>query len=281
MTDRSAGKVVLITGASSGIGEALAREFANRGAAVALLARRAERLDALAAELHALGRRALAIPCDVTRDGDLEGAVGRVMAEFGRLDVAVANAGFGVVGNLADLSLDDYRRQFEPNVFGVLRTTYAVLEALSLSRGTLVLMGSVSGHLAAPSASAYAMSKFAVRALAGALRGELAPRGVGVVLISPGFVHSEISRVDNHGRFHPQAHEPSHRRFEMSTERAARQIVRAVSRRRRERVITAHGKLAVLLARHTPRLVAWVLERGRVSRTEPGRKDQAHRAGRS
>ncbi|MBZ5588498.1 MAG: SDR family oxidoreductase [Acidobacteriia bacterium] len=281
MTDRSAGKVVLITGASSGIGEALAREFANRGAAVALLARRAERLDALAAELHALGRRALAIPCDVTRDGDLEGAVGRVMAEFGRLDVAVANAGFGVVGNLADLSLDDYRRQFEPNVFGVLRTTYAVLDALTLSRGTLVLMGSVSGHLAAPSASAYAMSKFAVRALAGALRGELAPRGVGVVLISPGFVHSEISRVDNHGRFHPQAHEPSHRRFEMSTERAARQIVRAVSRRRRERVITAHGKLAVLLARHTPRLVAWVLERGRVSRTEPGRKDQAHRAGRS
>ena len=275
--DRLANKVVLVTGASSGIGQALAREFAGRGAAVALLARRAERLDALAAELRASGRRAIAIPCDVTWEGDLESAVGRVMAEFGRLDVAVANAGFGVVGHLAALGLDDYRRQFETNVFGVLRTAYAVLDPLTRSRGTLVLMGSVSGHVAAPSASAYSMSKFAVRALAGAIRGELAPRGVGVVLITPGFVHSEISRVDNYGRFHPEAKEPSHRRFEMSAERAARQIVRAVRQRRRDRVITVHGKLAVMLARHTPRLVAWVLERGRVGRSEPGRSNPGGR----
>lgn len=278
MADHFDGKVVLVTGASSGIGEALAREFGNRGAAVALLARRAERLDALSAELQASARRVLAIPCDVTRDGDLESAVARVIAEFGRLDVAVANAGFGVAGDLADLSLDDYRRQFETNVFGVLRTTYAVLDALTRTRGTLVLMGSVSGHLAAPSASAYSMSKFAVCSLAGAIRGELAPRGVGVVLISPGFVHSEISRVDNHGRFHPEAHEPSHRRFEMSSERAARQIVRAVSRRRRERVITMHGKLAVVLARHLPWFVAWLLERSRVSRPRPGHNRKTRRA---
>ena len=271
--DRLADKVVLVTGASSGIGHALAREFSRRGAAVALLARRVERLDALAAELGASGRRVIAIPCDVTRDGDLERSVGRVVAEFGRLDIAVANAGFSVAGRLADLGLDDYRRQFETNVFGLLRTVYAVLEPLTRTRGALVLMGSVSGHLAAPGASPYAMSKFAVRALAEAIRGELAPRGVGVVLISPGFVHSEISRVDNHGRFHPHAKEPSHRRFEMSASRAARQIARAVGRRQRERVITVHGKLAVILARHAPRLVAWVLERGRVGRSEPGGPD--------
>ena len=269
MTGRFAGKIVLITGASSGIGKALAREFSNQGAAIALLARRAERLDALAAELRATGNRALAMPCDVTRDGDIEATVARVTVEFGHIDVAVANAGFGVAGDLADLSLEDYRRQFETNVFGVLRTAYAVLEPLTRTRGTLVLMGSVSGHVATPSASAYSMSKFAVRALAEAIRGELASRGIGVVLISPGFVHSEISRVDNLGRFHPEAKEPSHRRFEMSAEKAARQIVRAVSRRRRERVITVHGKLAVMLARHMPRLVAWLLERSRVSRREP------------
>ncbi|MGD1146649.1 MAG: SDR family NAD(P)-dependent oxidoreductase [Thermoanaerobaculaceae bacterium] len=281
MADRFAGKVVLITGASSGIGEALAREFAKQGAAIALLARRADRLDALAAELRTAGRRALAVPCDVTRDGDLEAAVARVTSEFGRVDVAVANAGFGVAGQLADLSLDDYRRQFETNVFGVLRTVYATFDPLTRTGGALVLIGSVSGHVAAPSASAYSMSKFAVRALAGAIRGELAPRGVGVVLISPGFVHSEISRVDNLGRFHPEAKEPSHRRFEMPAEMAARQIVRAVSRRQRERVITAHGKLAVMLARHTPRLVAWLLDRSRWSRSEPGHDGHTIRAGRN
>ena len=279
MRDRFAGKSVLITGASSGIGEALAREFAGRGAAVALLGRRTDRLDALADELRGAGRRAIAVPCDVTRDGDLEAAVARATGEFGRLDVAVANAGFGVVGNVADLSLDDYRRQFETNVFGVLRTVHAVLGPLTVTRGTLVLIGSVSGYLAAPSASPYSMSKFAVRALAAALRGELAPRGVGVVLISPGFVDSEIRRVDNAGRFHPEAKEPIPRRLRMPAGRAARQIVRAVSKRKRERVITLHGKLAVMLARHTPRLVAWLLDRARVSRPEPGRGTRASSSG--
>jgi len=97
---------------------------------MALAARRLDRLEALAAEIGATGRRALAIPCDVTRDGDLERAAGLARAAFGKLDVVVANAGFGVVGALETLALDDYRRQFETNVFGVLRTVYATLDEL-------------------------------------------------------------------------------------------------------------------------------------------------------
>ena len=159
--------VVFITGASSGIGEALAREWARRGADLALAARRVDRLERLAAELEAQhARRPLVIPCDVTRDGDLERAVARTLEAFGRLDVAVANAGFGVVGPVASLTLEDYRRQFETNVFGVLRTVYATLPALRASRGRLAIIGSVSGYLGMPGTSAYAMSKFAVRALA-------------------------------------------------------------------------------------------------------------------
>jgi short-subunit dehydrogenase len=264
-------KVALVTGASSGIGAALARELARRGAAVALLARRAERIEALAAELRAAGGRALAVAADVTRDGELERAVAATVAEFGRLDVAVANAGFGVAGRFADLALDDYRRQFETNVFGVLRTARAALPELTRSRGALAIVGSVAGDVSAPGSSAYSMSKAAVRSLAAALRGELAPRGVAVVLVTPGFVDSEIRRVDNRGTLHPEAREPVPGWLRMPAATAARKIARAIARRRRELVLTGHGKVAVCLARHAPGLLAWLVARARAERPEPGR----------
>ena len=250
------GSVVLITGASSGIGAALAREWARRGADLALLARRVDRLERLAAECRAAGRRAIVIACDVTRDGDLERAVARAREELGRIDVVVANAGFGVVGPLEALTLEDYRRQFETNVFGVLRTIYAGLPELKRTRGRLVIIGSVSGHLGLPGSSPYAMSKFAVRALAQSLGPELGRHGVSVTLISPGFVESEIYQVDNRGAWHQEVGDPVPRWLRMPAATAARKIVRAAARRRREVVITGHGKLAVFLERHTPWLIA-------------------------
>lgn len=261
--------MVFITGASSGIGSALAREFASQGAAVALLARRAERLRTLAAEIRATGGHALAIPCDVTREGDLERAVALTVAGLGPIYVVVANAGFGVAGPFAKLRLDDYRRQIETNVFGVLRTGYATLDELVRSRGTLLIIGSVSAYISTPGSSPYAMSKYAIRAYAEALRGELAPHGVAVVLITPGFVDSEIRRVDNRGRLHPDAPDPIPAWLRMPTDLAARQIVRATARRRREKIVTLHGKLAVFLQRHAPWLVHRLTRRGRLSRREP------------
>ena len=236
-----------------------------------LAARRTDRLQALASEIERAGRRALVVACDITAAGDLEHAVARARDRFGRLDVAVANAGFGVVGPVASLSLADYRRQFETNVFGVLRTIYATLPDLRKARGRLVILGSVSGWIATPGSSPYAMSKFAVRALAEALGHELAPSGVAVTLISPGFVDSEIRRVDNDGRLRETEREPIPAWLVVPTDRAARAIVRAVARRRREAVITGHGKVVVFLQRHAPWLVAWVIRRfGVRSRREPG-----------
>ena len=264
-------EVVFITGASSGIGAALARRFAREGAAVALTARRVERLHALATELTADGARVVVTPCDVTVDEEVERAMGRARQALGRLSVVVANAGFGVVGRVDRLTLEDYRRQFETNVFGVLRTIYAGLDDLKHTHGRLVILGSVSGHVGFPGSSAYSMSKFSVRALAQALDGELARNGVSVTLISPGFVESEIRQVDNRGVWRREAPaRPIPGLLVMPTPTAARQIVRAVARRRREAVITGFGKAVVFLQRHAPGLLATVVQRFAVKgRREP------------
>jgi len=196
----------------------------------------------------------------------------RARAAFGRLDVVIANAGFGVVGPVERLTLDDYRRQFETNIFGVLRTVHATLADLKASRGRLAVIGSVAGYVATPGSSPYSMSKFAIRALAEALGHEVAPAGVSVTLVSPGYVDSEIRRVDNAGRFQAAAPEPVPAWLLVPTPRAARQIVRAVARRRREIVVTGHGKVAVFMQRHAPWLVArFVRAFGVRSRPEPTR----------
>jgi short-subunit dehydrogenase len=246
-------KVVLITGASSGIGEELALQLARAGAKLTLAARRIELLDALTQKIAASGGPSpLAVACDVTRDGDLERAVAETVRTWGKLDVAIANAGFGVVGALKKLTLEDYRRQFETNIFGVLRTIYAALPEIEKTRGNIAIMGSISGWGAAPATSPYAMSKFALRALAGCITPELARSGVKITLISPGFVASNIRRVDNRGRFHPHAKEPVPAWLVMDTDKAVRQMLRAIARGKREAIITGHGKLLVAVERFAP-----------------------------
>lgn len=262
-------KVVLITGASSGIGAALAREAAGQGAHLVLIARRLDRLKPLAAECENRGVRALAIEGDVTREGSIESAVEKALAHFKKIDVVIANAGFGVAGSFEDLKLEDYRRQFETNVFGVLRTAYATLDALKRSRGHLVLLGSVAGHVALPGSSPYSMSKFAVRAMAEAVTEELRASGVSVTLISPGFVDSEIWRVDNQGQFHETAHDPIPSWIRVSSKSAAREIVRAIKRKKRERIVTGHGKIIVFLNRLFPWITQLIKQGGLRARREP------------
>jgi len=250
------GKSVLITGSSSGIGEELAWQLAQLGARLTLTARRRELLDRLAQRVAATGKTVpLVVEADVTRDGDLERAVSETLAAYSNLDVVIANAGFGVVGPIRKLSLYDYRRQFETNVFGVLRTLYAALPALEKSRGHLAIMGSVSGWAASPGASPYSMSKFAVRSLANAITPELRTSGIKVTLISPGFVASNIRRIDNRGTLHAAAKDPIPEWLIMPTDKACRQMLRAVARGQREVVVTGHGKVLVALERFTP----WII----------------------
>ena len=261
-------RVALITGASAGIGEALAREYAARGWRTVLVARRVERTSALARELG----ESVAVAGDVTRDGDLEAAVARAREAFGRLDVVVANAGFGVNGAVAELTLADYQRQFETNVFGVLRTAQAALPSLTETRGVFAVIGSVSGYLATPGTVPYAMSKYAVRAWCEGARAELAPRGVAVVHIAPGFIESEIRQVDRQGTFHPEHRDPVPAWLQMPACDAAREIAEAIDRREPERVLTRHGRFGVWMSRRAPGVVRGLFQlaaRGGVKITKP------------
>jgi short-subunit dehydrogenase len=255
------GTVTFITGASSGIGAALAREVAQQGGDVILTARRRDRLESLATEIEEMGQRALAVGCDVTRDGDLEQAVAQAIEIFGRIDYVVANAGFGVAGRFEKLTMDDHRRQFETNLFGVIRTVQVTWEHLIRSRGCLAIVGTVNSYLALPRLSSYSMSKFALHGLADSLRHELRPHGVSVIFIVPGFIETELRQVNRQGVYRPEAKDRVPKWLRLPAGKAARQIARALLRRRREKIITFHAVVTVFLQRHVPGLVFLLMSR--------------------
>ena len=262
MKSRFEGKVVLITGASSGIGAALAREFAREGAHTVLLARRVERVQALAQELSTGGRRSLALAGDVTQQGDVELAVELAQKEFGHLDVVVANAGFSVSGRLMDLTLDDYRRQMETNVFGVLRTLLAAVPALRETQGRIVLIGSMFGTMSIPGGTPYCMSKHALAGLADGLGLELAPYGVSVTHVMAGVVDTEIYQVDNQGLHTDKPmRPPPPKMLRLPADQAARQIVSAAYRRKRKHILPVHAKMGIFLQRHFPGLAYLAISR--------------------
>ncbi len=262
MQQQYRGKVVWITGASAGMGRALAREYARRGADVAVSARRIDRLTEVVNEVDALGRRGLAVACDVTKDLEVAGAVDEVLARFGRLDVAIANAGFGVVGKLEQLSDADLRRQFDTNVFGAMSTARHALPALRRVQGRLGLVSSVAGLLASPKTGAYTASKFALRACGLTLAQELHGTGTSCTLLNPGFVATEIGQVDNAGRFDGSRRDARPAKLMWTAEAAARVMADAVHRRRREYTFTAHGKIGAWLGQHMPGLVHLLMRGG-------------------
>ena len=254
MTRRFEGMSVFITGASSGIGAATAKAFANEGARVALLARRMDKLEEVKRDIEGHGGRVLLFQCDVADADGLRIAATQTIESFGGIDVVMANAGFGVSGPFENLTVEDYRHQFEVNVFGLMNTIYATLPALKQSKGRLALLGSVAGRLGMPMTSPYNVSKYAVIGLAECIYHEFDEVGVSVTCINPGFVESEIRSVNNDGVYTGNP-DPVPARFIMPAEKAARLIVDAVYRRRPEIILTRLGKLAILANRLFPGLL--------------------------
>jgi NADP-dependent 3-hydroxy acid dehydrogenase YdfG len=215
MTERLKDTVALVTGASSGIGAATARTLAAHGAAVAVLARRGDRLAVLAGELRAGGSTVLVVEADITDPGQAQAAVEQTVAELGRLDTVVNNAGVMLTGPVADAPDEEWQRMLAVNVEGLLHVTRAALPHLIRAVqdsprqvADLVTISSTAGRVARPGTAVYSLTKFGVTAFSESLRQELQPQRVRVGVVEPGTVDTELA---------------SHQRAEVR-ERTTRQI---------------------------------------------------------
>lgn len=192
------GQVVIVTGASAGIGEATARMLASGGASVVLVARRQERLDQLKKEIEQTGTPALAIAADVTSPEDRERIMRETMSVFGRIDALVNNAGYGQRGPIEIVPIEAIRQNFETNLFSLIALTQLVIPIMrDQGSGRIVNVSSVAGRIARPLSSVYDSTKHALEAISDGLRGELAPFGIKVIVIEPGFIITEFLGVAN------------------------------------------------------------------------------------
>ncbi|AQZ70283.1 short-chain dehydrogenase [[Actinomadura] parvosata subsp. kistnae] len=266
-------KVVVITGASSGIGRATALAFAAKGAAVVLAARRREALEEAALECERRGGRALAVPTDVTDADAVQELARQAVARFGRVDVWVNCAAVTLFGPFGEVPLDEFRRVLDVNVMGYVHGARAALPHLrQRGEGVLVNVASIVGVVAQPYAHAYGMSKHAVRALGASLRQELrldGVRGVKVCTVMPATIDTPLfQHAANHTGRRAVAMPPVY-----PAERVARAVVGLVRRPRREVVVGPMGRNLVVQSRLAPglteRMMAVQVDRTHLSRKEP------------
>lgn len=247
-------KKILISGASSGIGEALAKKAASLGATPILVARREDRLIKIAKEIvHKTKIEPYIAVADVTNQNLLKQVVKEVLLKYGSLDIVVANAGFGVFASFEELTNDDYKRQFETNLFGVINLARSCIPALKASTGRLCIVGSLGGFLAAENASAYGMSKAALHSFAHNLRCEIKKHGVSVTLCVPGGVNTEIWTKDNFGEIshkYSGPHLPN--AFKADPIEVSNRILRAVLARKQEVSVTADAAVILKLQQFFP-----------------------------
>lgn len=252
--------VGIVTGASSGIGAQLARDLAAGGMRVALLARRTDRLEALAAEVRARGGEALPVACDVADRASVEVAVTTVLARWKRVDLLVNNAGYGRHVLFKDHDVADIERLMRTNYLGTVYVTKAVLPAMrARGRGWIVNVSSVAGKLGQPDEAAYSASKFAVAGLSEGLAYELAPLGIHVMIVYPALVRTEMFTPEVLARMPPQA-----LRTFLDAPTFSRQVLRALARGRYEVTVPRYVGISYLLKALVPALHRRIMARIRL-----------------
>jgi short-subunit dehydrogenase len=242
---------ILITGASQGIGKALAETAALRGARVLAAARNLDLLNELAAKAKAAGQVLEIIQADVTSPADRQKMVEAATQKFGGLDVLINNAGIGATGHFAEAGPDRLRQIMEVNFFGLTETTRACLPLLRAgNRPAIVNISSIAGRRGVPGRSDYSASKFAVEGFSEALRPELAKDGVDVIVVCPGLTQTNFSK----NMLEQKARMPMDHMRGMSSEEVAAATLRALERGQRRIHLTLQGKLMVFVSRFFPRI---------------------------
>jgi hypothetical protein len=251
--------VILVTGASSGIGEAVARLFAREGYRVSLGARRLERLQALAHEIESAGGQSIAVQSDLARFGDIQRLISETLDQFGQIDVLLNNAGFGRIKWLEDLDpMEDIQAQLQINLISTILVAREVLpHMIQRKSGHIINMGSMGGLVASPTYTVYSASKFGVRGFTEALRREVDVYDVHVSGIYPGAVNTEFKQhagIDRKtGRSTPES-------LRLEPEEVARGVLSLVRRPRRELIIPWQMRLTVWMNILFPGIVDRIIE---------------------
>lgn len=249
-------KIIVITGASSGIGKALAYEFGTKGAIVVLAARNLAKLQEIVSDLNKRGFQALAVQTDVTIESDCRELVEKTLEKYGRIDVLITNAGISMRSLFIDLQLDVMRRVMDTNYWGTVYCSKFAMPHLITSGGSLVGVISIGGYIGMPGRSAYAASKFAVRGFLDTVRVENRKTGLHVLVVAPGFTSSNIRRAALLADGSLQGETPRDENHMMSAEAVAAYIYNAVVKKKRQLILTfVQGKLTVFLGKFFPKFL--------------------------
>lgn len=247
------GRVVVVSGASMGIGEALAQIFAGRGASVVMSSRDAGRAEA-ARQRIGQSERTLALSCDVRNREEIDKVVSLTLHHFGRIDVWINNAGYGMRDSVETMDMAECRAMFDTNLFGAIQGMQAVIPVMKQQRsGTIINISSVAGHIPLPYSAAYSASKFAMNAIGKATRGELRGTGVHVLTVCPGYVKTNFHSNRVPGKSSMELKQPG--RIGITAERVARATLRAYLKGKREIVVPWTNHIYVKFYQLFPRLV--------------------------
>ena len=247
-------KVVIVTGASSGIGPASAREFGQLGARVVMAARSYDKLLELAPSVAPAGR-VLCVKCDVSVEEDCRAMVAAAVERFGRIDILVNNAGLSMRAMFKDLDLKVIHRVMEVNFWGTVNCTKFALPYLLEAKGSVVGVVSIAGYSALPARTGYSAAKYAIRGFLDTLRIEHLKEGLNVLTYAPGYVSSNVRNAALTADGSPQGQTPLDEGKLVSAEKCAKQLARALRRRRSEVVLSPLGRATVIAHYFCPRLL--------------------------
>ena len=248
-------KVIIITGASSGIGKACAEKFGAMGAKVVLAARNINNLNEAATQLQKLNIDLLAVQCDVSKKEDCEKLINETVSKYGKVDVLINNAGISMRALFNDTDLSVIERVMNINFWGTVYCTKYALPYLLQSKGSVVGVSSIAGYLGLPARTGYSASKYAMQGFLDALRTENLKTGLHVMVACPGFTASNIRNTALSSDGSAQGESPRKEEKMMTAEEVANYIYKGVSGRKRTLVLTTEGKLAVFLGKLFPKFI--------------------------